>query len=87
MPVYSADAEVEVSVEEFLMDISEREKKELIEILCDNGDIADINLVQSHNHQTLLDKEWNGLVGKIMEARLRLSSEDEEIIRKIANKL
>lgn len=37
----------------------------------------------------IMDEEWHRIVKKLMSryARLRLSAEDEEIIKKIANKL
>jgi len=41
------------------------------------------------NNSNVLDKEWHDLILKLLRptSRLRLSNEDEEIIRKIASKL
>ena len=40
-------------------------------------------------NSNVLDKEWHDIVTKLLKpmSRLRLSNEDEETIRKIANKL
>jgi hypothetical protein len=40
-------------------------------------------------NSSTLDKEWHDLVLKLLKpmSRLRLSNEDEETIRKIANKI
>lgn len=41
------------------------------------------------NNSNVLDKEWHDMILKLLKptARLRLSNEDEEIIRKIISKL
>lgn len=41
------------------------------------------------NNSNPSDKEWNDAIKKLLKplSRLRLTAEDEEIIKKIANKL
>lgn len=61
-----------------------REIKELINYLQEQGHLDGEMLT---NNMSIADKEWSEVISKIGgRARLRLTNEDEEIIRKIANK-
>ena len=75
MPTFYQDNELEIDVEEFVDSCSEREKQQLIEYL--KVDLTDAPL-----------SEWDKLVSKLMGmGQHRLSVEEEELIRKIAEKL
>lgn len=74
--------EVDIDVEDFLESCSRKEKEELIKILKE-GDLWE-NTVSSN--LSVLEQEWNDVLTKLAKSRLRLSNEDEELIKKIANK-
>lgn len=77
------DVRVDVEIDEFLESCSVQEKKELVKALKEDGywDTTDGQL-------NATDIEWQNVLEKLSGiGRLRLTSEDEEIIMKIANKL
>ena len=75
MPTFYQDNALDIDVEEFVDSCSEREKQQLIEYL--KVDLTGAPL-----------SEWDELVSKLMGmGQHRLSVEEEELIRKIAEKL
>lgn len=78
------EIDVDVDVDDFVDECSTKEIKILIEYLKEQGHLS---LEYSDNSMNILDVEWNNVIRKISgNNRLRLSNEDEDIIRKIANK-
>lgn len=78
------EIDVDVDVDDFVDECSTKEIKILIECLKEQGHLS---LEYSDNSMNILDVEWNNVIRKISgNNRLRLSNEDEDIIRKIANK-
>jgi len=76
------EVEVDIDVDDFLESCSRREKEDLVRRLKEGGlweDTASENL-------SIMDLEWNETLTKLANARLRLTNEEEEIIKKIANK-
>lgn len=76
------EVEVDIDVDDFLESCSRREKEDLVRRLKEGGlweDTASENL-------NIMDLEWNETLTKLANARLRLTNEEEEIIKKIANK-
>ena len=76
------EVDIHVDVEDFLESCSRKEKEKLIKILKE-GDLWE-NTVS--NNLRVLEQEWNEVLTKLAKSRLRLSNEDEELIKKIANK-
>lgn len=77
-----AEVEVDIDVDDFVDSCSRREKEELIKKLKQGDlweEIASENL-------TLMEIEWNETLTKLANARLQLTNEEEEIIKKIANR-
>lgn len=78
------DVEMDIEIEEFVDECTTGEINILIKYLKKEGYL---NLDEFNANETLLDIEWAKIIKKISgNNRLRLSIEDEEIIRKIANK-
>lgn len=83
MPSFYADVEVEV--DEFVNNCSKREIKELVKYLHEEGHLNE-NKIPTEN-MSLLDQEWAKVLDKLAgRTRLQLSNEEEEIIKKIANR-
>lgn len=78
-----ADVEVSIDVDDFLDACSKKEKEQLIKSLKQS---ALWSSTQSEN-VSVLDSEWNEVIEKLTKSRLQLTNEEEEIIKKIANKL
>ena len=74
--------EVDVDVDDFLDSCSRREKEELIKALK-QGDLWEET---GSENMSLMEMEWNETLNKLAAARLQLTNEEEEIIKKIANR-
>lgn len=76
------DVEVDIDVEDFLESCSRKEKEQLIRKLKE-GDLWE-NTVSEN--LSILEQEWNDALTKLAKSRLQLSTEEEDLIKKIANK-
>jgi hypothetical protein len=87
MPEFYVE-DLDIDPSDFVSACSKREIEELIDALTEDGYIVKpINSVPLED-KNLLDEEWDGVIGKLAgRGRLRLTNEEEEIIRKIANRL
>ena len=87
MPEFYVE-DIDIDPSEFIDACSKREIEELIDALTEDGYIVKpINSVPLED-KNLLDEEWDEVMGKLAgRGRLRLTNEEEEIIRKIANRL
>jgi hypothetical protein len=82
MPYIYTEVEVDIDVEDFLDSCSRREKEELIKKLKE-GDLWEET---ASENLSVMELEWNETLTKLANARLRLTNEEEEIIKKIANR-
>lgn len=85
MPRFYVD-DLDIDVEEFVDECSSREISELVQYLREQGHLNDNNIPAED--MNVLDLEWAEVIDKISgNARLRLTTEEEELIKKIANRL
>jgi len=95
MPDFTA--EIEIEPYEYVNDCSSSEIKDLIEILHQDGLLKDYfqknGIIDPHSvieikpNGNLFDVEWTSIIVKLSRNRLMLTSEEEETIKKIAEKL
>jgi hypothetical protein len=76
------EVEVDIDVDDFLDSCSRREKEQLVKKLKE-GDLWEDT---KSDKLSLMELEWNETLTKLSNARLRLTNEEEAIIKKIANK-
>jgi hypothetical protein len=74
---------IDIDPYEYVEECSRQELQALIGILK-QGDLWEETKTDNMN---ILDMEWNEVIKKLANSRLQLSTEDEEIIKQIANKL
>ena len=86
MATFWTQAEVDLSVDDIYENLSDREVKKLIDLLVSEGEVISTN-VGKNESMSFLDEEWKKTLINLMNNRHRLSNEDEEIIKTIANKL
>ena len=87
MPTFYAE-DIDIDPDEFVSSCNSREIEELIDVLVEDGHITKPGNHIPENDKNLMDEEWDEVIGKISgRARLRLTNEEEEIIKKIANRL
>lgn len=82
MPYIYKEVEVDIDVDDFLDSCSRREKEQLVKKLKE-GDLWEDT---KSDKLSLMELEWNETLTKLSNARLRLTNEEEAIIKKIANK-
>ena len=76
------NVEIDIDVDDFVDSCSRREKEQLIKKLKE-GDLWEDT---KSDKLSLMELEWNETLTKLSNARLRLTNEEEAIIKKIANK-
>ncbi len=79
------EAEVWIDAEEFLSECSDKEIKNLIKCLVEDGYINKTSIKKTND--SFLDEMWSEKIEKILFNRLLLTQEETEIIEKIANRL
>lgn len=81
---------IDIDIDEVYSELSRSERNTLIDYLVEDGlvtKLATTNGNVSVQSTSYLDDEWQQVIDKLSGSnRLRLSNEDEEAIRKIANK-
>jgi hypothetical protein len=80
------NAEIDVEIDEFVDALRPREVEELIEYLRDEGYLKASKKVLTNNDENLHDRMWFETCRKLLENRLQLSNEEQEIIENIANR-
>ena len=86
MATFWTQAEVDLSVDDIYENLSDREVKKLIDLLVSEGEVISTNIGKNES-MSFLDEEWKNTLLNLMNNRHRLSNEDEETIKTIANKL
>jgi hypothetical protein len=86
MATFWTHAEIDLSVDEIYENLSDLEVKKLIDLLVSEGEVISTN-VGKNESMSFLDEEWKKTLINLMDNRYRLSNEDEETIKTIAQKL
>lgn len=84
MPDFYVD-DLDISPSDFVDACSKREINELIEILIEDGYVDNQSILTSN--RTYDDESYTKALVKLSESRLRLTNEEEEIIKQIASRL
>ena len=86
MATFWVDAEVDLTVNEIYENLSDSDILKLVDLLVGEGVVISTN-TNKNESMGFLDAEWKKTLIKLMNNRHRLSNEDEETIKTIANKL
>jgi hypothetical protein len=86
MATFWTEAEIDLDVNEIYENLSDREILKLVDLLVSEGVVISTNTGKNES-MSLLDEEWKKTLLNLMNNRHRLSNEDEETIKTIANKL
>jgi Fe2+ or Zn2+ uptake regulation protein len=86
MAIFWTQAEVDLSVDEIYENLSDREVLKLVDLFVEEGLVISTNTSKNES-MSFLDEEWKKTLLNLMNNRHRLSNEDEETIKTIANKL
>ncbi len=72
---------VDIDVDDFYFECSDRERKELAEMLIED------NYASPFNGTSIEDNDLSQAVVKILQFRMQLTVEEEELIKKIGNRV
>ena len=72
---------VDIDVDDFYYECSDRERKELAEMLIED------NYASPFNGTSIEDNDLSQAVVKILQFRMQLTVEEEELIKKIGNRV
>lgn len=75
-----------ISVEEFLECCDDSDIEDIVKYLSKERPYFHNNLLFDNEPKNLLDKEWDEVIQKLSVSRRRLTNEEEELIKNIANK-
>ncbi len=88
MPNFRVFTEVDIEIDEIVDDLSPLEVEELIDYLKEEGYLK--NGKYKHNYdngsENLHDRMWSETCKKLLDNRLQLTNEEQEIIEKIASR-
>ena len=65
--------------------LTEQEKEELLNLLFADGYTSDLELMRD-SEKNVLDYEWDTVIKKLAGARLRMTLEEEKIIKSVAKR-
>jgi hypothetical protein len=82
MPYFTVD-DLDIDVDDFLDSCDSRDIEKLIEYLIYCGHI---NKEQTDDEQSLYEWEFNEMITKIADNRLRLTAEEDALLKKIADR-
>lgn len=86
MPSFSkyvdVEVEIDLSIDDILWELSEREKDKLVERLIEDG----YALEPSPQNISLAEWEFDKVITKITDNRLRLTAEEDALLKKIADR-
>jgi hypothetical protein len=74
---------VDIDVDDFYFECRDRDKKELAEMLIDDGYASPFN----GTNDTIAETDLDQAIAKIIQFRMQLTVEEEELIKKIGNRV
>jgi len=77
--------ELDIDLEDILLELSPDEKEELVDLLIEDGYAIKI-INSSNDRQSLAEWEFVKIITKIADNRLRLTSEEDALLKKIADR-
>lgn len=83
MPNFEKEISIKITIDDFLNELDSDEISELIDFLEEDGHLFKLDLKSTG---FLSDEELNDSLMKISDARLQLTNEDTEELKRIAGK-
>jgi hypothetical protein len=85
MPRFTGD-DFDVDVDDFLYECNDWDIKEIIQYLIENDYISEKQLEVEDGNLTFIEQEFNEMIAKIVDNRLRLTAEEDALLKKIADR-
>jgi len=85
MPYFTPDVDdLDIDVDDFFYEMSDDDKVEMYELLSAEGYISSFKT--SDEPTSVLEWEFNSIMSKISSNRLLLTSEEDEMLKRIASR-
>ena len=84
MPEFTT--EIDIEPWEYISSCRKGEIDSLIESLIEEGYISSVT-VEKENGKSILDLEWDEICDKVKNSRMLLTSEEENFIKDVSNRL
>jgi hypothetical protein len=85
MPTFYREVEIDFDISDLMYDLSKSDIEDVIEYLIDNDYISE-NQSKTNGESSLAEREFNEMIDKIADNRLRLTAEEDALLRKIADR-
>ena len=82
MPYFTPEVEVDIDIDDFYYAMTSKEKQKMCELLKDD----DIPELLDEMPNSVPEYEFNNIMSKIISNRLALTSEEDELLKKIASR-
>ena len=83
MPYFTPEVEADIDIDDFYYAMTSKEKQKMYELLKDDDGIPEL-LDEMPN--SVPEYEFNNIMSKIISNRLALTSEEDELLKKIASR-
>ena len=83
MPYFTPEVEVDIDIDDFYYAMTSKEKQKMCELLKDDDGIPEL-LDEMPN--SVPEYEFNNIMSNISSNRLLLTSEEDELLKKIASR-
>jgi SOS response regulatory protein OraA/RecX len=87
MPTFYEETDFDIGVDDFLEECSNFEIEEVIDYLEEMGYLKNYKRSEGGTPVGILEEEFQERIKKLSESRHRLTLEEEEIIKKISDRL
>ena len=87
MPTFYEETEFNISTDDFLEECDKDEIENIIDYLEEMGHLKNLKRTSDGNSTGILEDEFQEKIQKISESRHRLTLEEEEMIKKISDRL
>jgi hypothetical protein len=87
MPTFYEETEFDISTDDFLEECDKDEIENIIDYLEEMGHLKNHKRSEGGSPMGILEEEFQERIQKLSESRHRLTLEEEEIIKKISDRL
>ncbi len=87
MPTFYEETDFDITVDDFLEECTKHELDEVIDYLEEMGYLKNHKRTPDGNPTGIFEEEFQERIQKLSESRHRLTLEEEEIIKKISDRL
>ena len=78
---------IDIDIDDFYYECTLYDKHHLVTKLQDEGYLEEEGLRDSNDHGSAIDEEWREVMQKLLDNRVQLTMEQEDLIKSIVSKI